>query len=137
MTEPPRALTGDLASFLLDVAPEPPCSEGSFVCWLRAGFDYALLAAIALAACIALGFLLALSFSVAAARFERSRRPVPARRRRLLSGPIHSDGTWIRLVEDERGRPIVEVLEGTRWTPSTRGLSQFVADVPTRPLPRA
>jgi hypothetical protein len=42
----------------------------------------------------------------------------------------------VRLVEDERGRRVVEVLDNGAWTPSTRGLSQFTIDVPVSPRTR-
>jgi CubicO group peptidase (beta-lactamase class C family) len=85
--------------------------------------------------CVALGFVLALSFAVMSARLERA-RGARASRRRLLSGPVQTDGTWVRLVEDERGRRVIEVLTDAGWTPSTRSLSQFTIDVPVSPRPR-
>ena len=55
---------------------------------------------------------------------------VRAPRKRILSGPVHTDGVWVRLVEDERGRRLVEVLGRGDWTSSTRDLSHFALDVP-------
>jgi hypothetical protein len=121
-------LRADFGSFLLDMVPGVPCVDGTVVCFLRAAVDYLILTSVALAILVSFGFLLAISFNVVAARFARARtRP---HRRRVLSGPIHTDGVWVRLVEDERGRRVVEVLDGGAWRPSTRGLSQLTIDVP-------
>jgi hypothetical protein len=102
---------------------------------LRTAADYLILGILAVAVLLGIGFLLGVSFSVVSARLERAR---PARRRahkRIVSGPVHTDGTWVRLVEDEDGRRVIEVLDGTEWRPSTRGLSQFTIDVPLTPPP--
>jgi hypothetical protein len=44
---------------------------------------------------------------------------------------VRTDGRWIRLVEDDRGRR-VEVLEGVNWRPAERGAGQVPIDVPVR-----
>ena len=122
---------GDWTTALSELAADATCGEGAFICGLVDTFDSAVVWAAALIFCIVLGFVLAVSFAVVSARVERARSTTRARRR-LLSGPVHSDGAWVRLVEDERGRRIVEVLADGAWTPSTRGLSQFTIDVPMR-----
>ena len=132
-----RLLAGDVASMLLDIVPDTPCFDDTFACTLRDLVDYMVPATLVLAACVALGFLMAVWFSLLAARLERSRKPVrPRAKRRLLSGPTHSDGAWVRLVEDEHGRRVIEVLEGSKWRPATRDLTQFALDVPLTPIPR-
>jgi hypothetical protein len=133
MVKPLHVAVGDLTSFLLDVAPDAPCTEGSFVCVLRTAADYLILGILAVAVLVGIGFLLAVSVSVVAARLERARQGSRRARKRILSGPVHTDGTWVRLIEDERGRRVIEVLDGTEWRPSTRGLSQFTIDVPLTP----
>jgi hypothetical protein len=128
MIETGRLLAGDVASMLLDIVPDAPCSDDTFACTLRTLVDYMVPATIVLAVCVAIGFVLALSASVVLAGMERSRAPARARKR-VLSGPIHTDGAWVRLVEDERGRRTVEVLEGATWRPA-RDLTQLTLDVP-------
>jgi hypothetical protein len=85
---------------------------------------------------VAIGFVLAISVSVVGARTGGGRRRTRPRKR-LLSGPIMSDGTWVRLVEDEHGRRSIEVLEGVNWKASTRDLPGFMFDVSMATRPRA
>jgi hypothetical protein len=128
-------LADDLASMLLDILPDTPCFDDTLSCALRTLVDLMIPATLALAACVGLGFLMAVWFSLITARLERSRKPVPRRaKRRLLSGPTHSDGAWVRLVEDEQGRRMIEVLEGATWRPATRDLTRFAVDVPLTPM---
>ncbi len=136
MADAGRLILGDWTTRFLDVAADASCSEGSLICGLRDAFDSTVVWAAALLFCIALGFILAVSFAVVSARLERERHAARASRKRLLSGPVHTDGAWVRLVEDERGRRVVEVLDNGAWTPSTRGLSQFTIDVPVSPRTR-
>ncbi len=124
----------DLVSLLLDAADEGPCLDESVLCYFRTLVDWLLLGVLAFAVLAALGFVLAISLSIVAARAERQREHVRAPRKRILSGPVHTDGVWVRLVEDERGRRLVEVLDRGDWTSTTRDLSQFALDVP-RTLP--
>lgn len=133
-TSPLRA--GDVASMLLDLVPDTPCNDDGVACSLRSLVDYMVPATLVLAACVVLGLVLGLSFSVVAARFERARQPARRARKRVLSGPIHTDGTWVRLVEDEAGRRVVEVLDGTAWRAATRDLAPFALDVPVTVEPR-
>ena len=130
-----QLIFGDWTTGLLDLASDASCTEGSFICGLVDAFDSTVVWVAMLLFCVALGFVLALSFAVVSARLERE-RGARASRRRLLSGPVHTDGAWVRLVEDEHGRRVVEVLTDGGWTPSTRGLSQFTIDVPVSPRPR-
>ena len=130
MIDPGRLLVRDFASMLLDVVPDAPCSDDTFACSLRQVVDYMVPVTLAVGVCIAFGFLLAISVSVLLASSERRRRPVRSRTR-LLSGPVRSDGRWIRLVEDERGRR-VEVLEGAIWRPAARDPGRPPIDVPIR-----
>jgi hypothetical protein len=127
MVQPDRLLARDFASMLLDIVPDAPCHDDTFACTLRTLVDYMVPATLVLAACVALGFLLAISVSVLLARVERAGAP-RRRRKRILSEPIHTDGVWVRLVEDEQGRRMVEVLEGVNWRPTTRDLAQFNVD---------
>jgi hypothetical protein len=136
MVDAGRMLFGDWTNALLDVGADASCAEGSLICGLRDAFDSAVVWTAALMLCVLVGFLLAVSFAVLAARVERARSTARASRRRVLSNPVHTDGAWVRLVEDERGRRIVEVLADGVWTPSTRGLAQFAIDVPTMPRSR-
>jgi hypothetical protein len=136
MDAPGRLLARDFASMLLDVVPDAPCNDDTFACTLRTLVDYMVPATLVLAVCVALGCLLALSVSVLLARVERSRGPA-RRRKRLLSGPIHTDGVWVRLVEDEQGRRVVEVLEGVNWRPTNRDLAHFALDVPVTTASRS
>ena len=136
MVQSGRLLARDFASMLLDIVPDAPCNDDTFACTLRTLVDYMVPATLVLATCVALGCLLAISVSVLLARYERARSPA-RRRKRLLSGPIHTDGVWVRLVEDEQGRRVVEVLHGVNWRPTSRDLAQFALDVPASPLPRS
>ena len=136
MTIPGPIRAGDVASMLLDLVPDDPCSDDTVACALRSLVDYMVPATLVLAACVMLGLVLAVSFSIVSARQERA----PARRgrsgRRILSGPIHTDGTWVRLVEDEAGRRMIEVLDGSAWRATTRDLQPFALDVPVTLRPR-
>jgi uncharacterized membrane protein len=129
MVVPGRLLARDFASMLLDIVPDAPCHDDTFACTLRTLVDYMVPATLVLAVCVALGFLLAISVSVLLARFDRARAP-SRRRKRIVSGPVHTDGAWVRLVEDDQGRRVVEVLQGVNWRPTTRDLAQFALDVP-------
>ncbi len=132
MIDPGRLLVRDFASMLLDIVPDAPCSDDTFACSLRQVVDYMVPVTLAVGVCVAIGFLLAISVSVLLASSERRRGPVRSQsRKRLLSGPVRSDGRWIRLVEDERGRR-VEVLEGAIWRPAGRDPGQPSIDVPIR-----
>jgi hypothetical protein len=134
MIDPGRLLVRDFASMLLDIVPDAPCSDDTFACSLREIVDYMVPLTLAVGVCVAIGFLLAISVSVVLASSERrpERRLRSVRSRtRLLSGPVRSDGRWIRLVEDEQGRR-VEVLEGATWRPAARDRGQLVIDVPIR-----
>jgi len=137
MIDPGRLLARDFASMLLDVVPDAPCSDDSFACSLRSLVDLMVPLAVALGVCVAVGFILAISVSVILARFEGGRAPSHVRKR-VLSGPVRTDGRWIRLVEDQRGRR-VEVLEGVNWRPLARDtgpagsmMGQVALDVPVR-----
>ena len=134
MIDPGRLLVRDFASMLLDIVPDAPCSDDTFACSLREIVDYMVPLTLAVGVCVAIGFLLAISVSVVLASSERrpERRLRSVRSRtRLLSGPVRSDGRWIRLVEDEQGRR-VEVLEGATWRPAARDRGQLAIDVPIR-----
>jgi hypothetical protein len=133
MIDPGRLLARDFASMLLDIVPDAPCNDDTFACSLRAVVDYTVPVAVALGVCVAIGFFLAISVSVVLASSERRRGPVRIRKR-VLSGPVRTDGRWIRLVEDERGRR-VEVLEGVNWRPAERGAGPAPIDVPVRTVP--
>ena len=129
-----QLVAGDVAS-MLGIVPDTPCFDDTLACALRTLVDYMVPATLAVAACVALGFMMAVWFALIAARLERSRKPAPRRaKRRLLSGPTHSDGAWVRLVEDEQGRRTIEVLEGATWRPATRDLTRFALDVPLTPI---
>ena len=130
MIDPGRLLVRDFASMLLDIVPDAPCNDATFACSLRSVVDYMVPLTLALGVCVALGFFLAISVSVVIASSERRRRPVRIRKR-VLSGPVRTDGRWIRLVEDERGRH-VEVLEGVNWRPAGRDRGSPPIDVPIR-----
>ena len=130
MIDPGRLLARDFASMLLDIVPDAPCNDDGFACSLRAVVDYMVPVTLALGVCVAIGFLLAISVSVVLASFERRRAPARIRKR-VLSGPVRTDGRWIRLVEDERGRRL-EVLEGVNWRPAARDPGQLTMDVPIR-----
>ncbi len=109
------------------------CGEGWAVCALRDAFDSAVVCAVALLLCVLSGFVIGLSITLVSARRARTRRSARAPGRRRISAPVHTDGAWVRLVEDERGRRVVEVLADDGWTPSTRALAQLTIAVPTRP----
>ena len=130
MIDPGRLLVRDVASMLLDIVPDAPCTDDTFACSLRVVVDYMVPVTLAVGVCVAIGFLLAIFGSVVLASSERRRGPVRSRTR-LLSGPVRSDGRWIRLVEDEHGRR-VEVLEGAHWRPAARDPGQPRIDVPIR-----
>jgi hypothetical protein len=130
MIDPGRLLARDFASMLLDIVPDAPCNDDTFACSLRVVVDYMVPVTVALGVCVAVGFFLAISVSVVLASSERRRGPVRIRKR-VLSGPVRTDGRWIRLVEDDRGRR-VEVLEGVNWRPAERGAGQAPIDVPVR-----
>jgi hypothetical protein len=130
MIDPGRLLARDFASMLLDIVPDAPCNDDTFACSLRVVVDYTVPVALALGVCVAVGFVLAISVSVVLASSERRRGPARIRKR-VLSGPVRTDGRWIRLVEDEHGRR-VEVLEGVNWRPAARERGQPPIDVPIR-----
>ena len=130
MIDPGRLLARDFASMLLDIVPDAPCNDDTFACSLRVVVDYMVPVTLALGVCVAIGFFLAISVSVVLASSERRRGPVRIRKR-VLSGPVRTDGRWIRLVEDDRGRR-VEVLEGVNWRPAARDPGQMPIDVPVR-----
>lgn len=137
MSIPGPLRAGDVASMLLDLVPDSPCRDDTFACTLRGLVDYMVPATLMFAACVALGLVLALSFSIVSARRERGPvRPAQARKR-ILSGPTHTDGVWVRLVEDEAGRRLIEVLDGTAWRPATRDLGPLTLDVPMTLRPRS
>lgn len=137
MSEVGPLLAGDFASMLLDVVPDAPCGDASVACSLRTLVDYMVPLTLALGVCVAIGFVCAISLSVVNARFDRVRGPARRRRRRrLLSGPVRSDGTWVRLVEDERGRRVVEVLEGANWKPTNQDRAPLAIEMPVVPRPR-
>src|SRR5258705_8359758 len=96
-----RLVFGDWTTALVGVTGDATCGEGSLICGLVDAFDSTVVWVALLLFCVALGFVLALSFAVMSARLERA-RGARASRRRLLSGPVQTDGTWVRLVEDER-----------------------------------
>jgi membrane protein implicated in regulation of membrane protease activity len=136
MTIPGPFRAGDVASMLLDLVPDDPCSDDTIACALRSLVDYMVPLTLVFAACVILGLVLALSFSIFTARHER----VPARRtqahKRILSEPIHTDGTWVRLVEDDAGGRMIEVLDGSAWRATSRDLETFALDVPLTLRPR-
>jgi hypothetical protein len=135
MSFPAQLLVQDFASMILDLVPDTPCYDDSVECTLRALVDYMIPATLMFAVCVALGFVLAISISVVgAARAEARTKGRP--RRRLLSGPVQTNGTWVRLVEDHQGRRVVEVLVGVNWKASTRDISGFMFDVPVATRPR-
>jgi hypothetical protein len=139
MYSPRSLLARDVASMLLDLVPDAPCSDDGFACSLRQLVHYMVPLTLALGACVVLGFILAVGASLAWAHRERRRgvsraeRPAP----RVVSGPVHTDGTWVRLVEDDHGRRMIEILDGDRWKPASGGLRQLAAEVPLamRPPP--
>ena len=117
---------------MLDVVPDSSCTDDGLVCSLSALVDYLEPFTAIVSACVVLGVVLAVSFSVVVARRERARPARPERRLRVLSGPVHTDGVWVRLVEDERGRRVVEVLDRGTWRATTRDLMPLTLDVPVR-----
>jgi len=133
MGSPGLLLARDFASTILDVVPDTPCTDDSVACTLRSLVDYLVPVSLVFVGGVAIGLLVAMGLSVFSARSERRRGPVRPHRRRLVSGPIHTDGTWVRLVEDEGGRRTVEVLQGANWRASSRDLSQFLLDAPVTP----
>jgi hypothetical protein len=134
MIVPARLSARDFVSTILDIVPTRPCHDDGVGCALRALSDYMIPATLMLAVCVAVGFVLAVSISVFSARTDARTRARP--RIRLLSGPIQTDGTWVRLVEDQQGRRMVEVLRGVTWRVSTRDTSGFLLDVPVATRPR-
>jgi hypothetical protein len=135
MSESGTLLARDFASMLLDVVPDAPCDDASVACSLRTLVDYMVPLTLGLAVCVAIGFVFAISLSIVNARYENARPP--RRRRRVLSGPVRSDGRWLRLVEDEHGRRVVEVLEGAAWKPAGEDRSTFPIEMPAAPRPGA
>lgn len=122
---------GGMAPFALRA--DASCVEGALVCALRDAFDSAVVCAAVLALCVVLGFVIALSITAVSARRARAHRATRASGTRRVSAPVHTDGAWVRLVEDELGRRVVEVLGDDGWMPSTRALAQLTTAVPTRP----
>jgi len=139
MYSPGSLLARDVASMLLDLVPDAPCSDDGFACSLRQLVDYMVPLTLALGACVALGFILAVGASLAWAHRERRRGVSRAERLapRVVLGPVHTDGTWVRLIEDDHGRRMIEILDGGRWKPASGGLRQLAAEVPLamRPPP--
>ncbi len=128
MAIPGPLLARDVAYMLLDVVPDASCSDGGFACSLLQVVGYMPLV---LGTCGVLGLVLAIWLSVLGARGESTRvvaRDAMRRGRRVLSGPIHTDGMWVRLVEDAQERRVIEVLDRGTWRSSTLGLFQVPAD---------
>ena len=112
---------------------EAPCFDDGFACTMQWLVDYSYGSIVLVGACVALGFAGAVVVAVVTARNERQPlRPVRPRKR-ILSGPVHSDGAWVRLVEDERGRRGIEVWRGRAWRASSSDLSHLFVDVPVVP----
>jgi len=124
----------DVAETLFGYVLDTPCSDDGLVCAMRWALDYALVLLFLLVGCVAVGFAGALVVALVTARTEQSAQ-AGRRVKRVLSGPIHTDGAWVRLVEDERGRRAVEVLQGARWKPSGGDLTHLFLDVPVTGTP--
>ena len=130
-------LARDVASMLLEIVPDAPCTDDGLVCTLRSLVDYMVPASLVFGVCIGLGFVLALSVSVFSARIEKAerrpprRRPAPVPRRRVVSGPVHTDGRWVRVVEEAGGERTIEILDGAEWR-ATRDVGPLALNLPTR-----
>ena len=70
MTIPGPFRAGDVASMLLDLVPDDPCSDDTVACALRSLVDYMVPLTLVFGACVILGLVLALSFSIVTARQE-------------------------------------------------------------------
>ena len=132
-------LVSDVASSILEIVPEAPCTDDGLVCTLRSLVDYMVPVSVVFGVCIGLGFVLALSVSVVSARIEKTerrrpgRRPAPVTSRRVVSGPVHTDGRWVRVVEERTGERTIEVLVGADWRATPPDLGPLALDLPTRP----
>jgi hypothetical protein len=132
-----QLLAGDIASTILDHVIDAPCDDTGVICSLRWVLDYLTGSLLLLGVCVVLGFVVAMSMALVTARTENRGAPRPLRKR-IVAGPVHTDGAWIRLVEDERGHRMIEVLEGgATWRRSDRDLSHLLLDVPLTLEPRA
>ena len=138
MALPFRLQARELATTIGDVVSDASCAEGGVTCVLRMVGDYLLPSAVVFGVCLVLGIVFAMWFAALAARVDGdAESPSSHGRKRLLSEPINTDGTWMRLVEDERGDRLVEVLDGADWRTSTRERSQLALDVPGAARPRS
>jgi len=114
----------------LDATEVVGCDAGVLLCLLREHGSEA-----ALWLFVVLGLMTAGVMAVALAYVE-NRRERPARetrrdgRARVVAGPVHRDGVWIRLLEVRPGVRRFEVYGVGGWVPVHRDPSQFFA--PTR-----
>jgi hypothetical protein len=123
---------------ITDVASDASCGGEGLSCVMRAFTDHLLANALVFGVCLVLGLVFAMWFAALAGTRVEGRDPrVPRGRRRLLSQPIRADGGWMRLVEDERGHRVVEMLDGADWRASTRDLPPLTLDVPAPVRPRS
>lgn len=129
----PVSVTTPLANDTMGALFEAPCFDDGFACTMQWLVDYSFGSVLVVGLCIALGFAGAVVVALVMARSER-KPPRPVRpRKRILFGPVHSDGTWVRLVEDERGGRAIEVWRGRAWRTSSSDLSHLFLDVPVAP----
>jgi hypothetical protein len=130
--DPPFARS--LADAIMDRVFDSPCADDGFRCTLRWILDDISGTVMLVVVCVVLGFVGAVL--LAPALKKREVRPQVRsgvrQRPRVLSGPIHSDGAWIRLVEDEHGGRFIEQLVGGVWRPlsSERSLASVPVSLP-------
>jgi hypothetical protein len=108
MLGPIRLQAGDLTRAILETVPEGACPDG-LACALGAVSDHLLAGALVLGLCLVLGVVFALWFAALAARLDAPGAPRRGRWH-AASAPMHIDGQWLRVVEDEQGDRIVEAL---------------------------
>ena len=113
---------------------DSPCGDDGLQCTLRWILDDVTGTVMLVVVCVVLGFVGAVLLAPTLKKREvRPRVRSGVRQRpRILSGPVHSDGAWIRLVEDERGGRFVEQLVGGVWRPlsSERSLVSVPVNLP-------
>jgi hypothetical protein len=97
-------------------APVDACFDDSPGCLQRRIFGYLKIIVLALGGSVAVGGLAGAWIAMVGLRREQDagRRPRPKGRAIVVAGPVHEDGTWARMVEED-GQRRMEVLGPDGW----------------------
>lgn len=97
-------------------APVEPCHDDSPGCLQRRIFGYFTILAIAFGGSVAIGGLVGSWIAIVGLRRNQYVGRVPRAKGRavVIAGPVHEDGTWARMVEED-GQRRMEVLGPDGW----------------------